>query len=156
MVEALLVALFENVAESFGRDEGGLRALALDERVGGKRRAVNEDADIARREARLREDEPMPSITPSSGAWVVVRTLPLQRLGPASSTISVKVPPISAASLIVLTMGGLYLANLQVSFVIAGNGLEEMTAQLLAEHPDLIGLYNVGGGVVAPSSSPMS
>jgi LacI family transcriptional regulator len=24
--------------------------------------------------------------------------------------------------------------------------LEEMTAQLLAEHPDLIGLYNVGGG----------
>jgi 1-deoxy-D-xylulose-5-phosphate synthase len=40
----------------------------------------------------------MPSITPSSGEWVVVRTLPLQRFGPCSSTMSVKVPPISAAS----------------------------------------------------------
>ena len=40
----------------------------------------------------------MPSMTPSSGAWVVVSTLPLQRFDPSSSTMSVKVPPMSAAS----------------------------------------------------------
>ena len=44
MVEALLVALLDDVAEAFGGDEGGPRALALDQRIGGERGAVDEDA----------------------------------------------------------------------------------------------------------------
>ncbi len=48
MVEALLVALLDDVAEALRGDEGGLRPLALDQRIGGERCAVDEDGDILR------------------------------------------------------------------------------------------------------------
>ena len=44
MVEALFVALLDDVAEALRGDEGGLRTLALDQRIGGERRAMDEDA----------------------------------------------------------------------------------------------------------------
>ena len=43
---ALLVAHLEHVAKALGGDERGARALALDQRVGGERGAVHQDADI--------------------------------------------------------------------------------------------------------------
>ena len=57
MVEAFFVALFEDVAEAFGGDEGGPGALAFDEGIGGKGGAVDEDADIAGGEPGLGEDQ---------------------------------------------------------------------------------------------------
>ena len=57
VIEALFVALFENVAETLGGDEGGLRALSFDQRIGGKGGAVNEHADVGGLYARLFEDK---------------------------------------------------------------------------------------------------
>ena len=57
MVEALFVALFENVAETLGGDEGGGGALAFDERVGGQGGAVDEDADIPEAQAGLAQHQ---------------------------------------------------------------------------------------------------
>ncbi len=60
VVEALLVALFDHVAEAFGGDEGGGRTLALDQGVGRKCRAVDEDVHVAGPEARLGEQAERP------------------------------------------------------------------------------------------------
>jgi LacI family transcriptional regulator len=56
VIEALLVTLLENVAETFRGDEGGLGPLPLDQRVGGKGGAMNENVDVARPDPRLSED----------------------------------------------------------------------------------------------------
>ena len=48
MIEALFVARLDHVAKALCGDEGGPGALALDQRIGGKRRAVDEDVDIGR------------------------------------------------------------------------------------------------------------
>ena len=45
VIETLLISRLQHVAESFRRDECGLGPLALDQRVGGERRAVDEDSD---------------------------------------------------------------------------------------------------------------
>ncbi len=58
MIEPLLVTLFENVAESFGRDEGRPGALALDQRIGGERCSVDEDAHVGRSQPGLIEHQP--------------------------------------------------------------------------------------------------
>ena len=58
MVEALLVALLENVAEALGGDEGRPGTLALDQRIGGERRPVDEDADVGRLQPGLFEHQP--------------------------------------------------------------------------------------------------
>ena len=50
LVVAGLVADLENVAEAFGRDESGPGAAPLEHGVGGKRRAVQDEPDIARRQ----------------------------------------------------------------------------------------------------------
>ena len=47
LIEAALVGDREHVAKTCGRDQGGERALALDHGVGGKRRAVDHEADVA-------------------------------------------------------------------------------------------------------------
>ena len=97
LLEALLVAHLEHVAKALGGEQRGARALALDQRVGGERRAVDEDADVARRERR-RPRAPARAVEHA----VLGRARRGQHLGgerpPAcSSTTSVKVPPISAA-----------------------------------------------------------
>ena len=53
LLEAVLVADLDRVAEAFGRDQRGPGALALDDRVGRERRAVDDDRQVARREPRL-------------------------------------------------------------------------------------------------------
>ena len=58
MVEALLVALLDDVAEALGSDEGGAGPLALDQRIGGQRRAVDEDANVLGLEARSLQHQP--------------------------------------------------------------------------------------------------
>src|SRR5262249_23768820 len=58
LLEAVLVADLDRVAEALGGDERGLGALALDERVGRERRAVDDDAEIAGLELRLGKDDP--------------------------------------------------------------------------------------------------
>ena len=50
---ALLVAHLEHVAEARGGDERGARALALDQRIGRERRAVQQHRHLAGRDARL-------------------------------------------------------------------------------------------------------
>ena len=55
LVVTALVADVEHVAEAFGGDEGGEGALALDDRVGRERGAMDEQPDGARRHARARE-----------------------------------------------------------------------------------------------------
>ena len=59
IVELVLVLAphLERVAEPFGRDEPGARALALDQRVGEERRRVHDARDVAVRDA-LRVEEP--------------------------------------------------------------------------------------------------
>ena len=54
--EAVLPADFHEIAETFGSDERGLRALALDQRVGRQRGAEDEDVQRAGFEPGLRED----------------------------------------------------------------------------------------------------
>ena len=46
LLEAVLRAHLDHVAEPLGRDQRGLGAAALDQRVGGKRRSVDHHADI--------------------------------------------------------------------------------------------------------------
>ena len=57
LIEAALVADIEHVAEALGRDQRRLGAAALDDGVGRKRRAVNEDVDIAHVGTRVGENE---------------------------------------------------------------------------------------------------
>ena len=54
--EAVLPADFHEIAETFGSDERGLRALALDQRVGRQRGAEDEDVQRAGFEPGLRKD----------------------------------------------------------------------------------------------------
>src|SRR2546430_10822593 len=54
-VEALLASHLEHITETRRGEESGDRALALDDRVGRERRAVDDRADVARRDTRLRE-----------------------------------------------------------------------------------------------------
>ena len=89
----------DHVAEAVGRDERGARALALDDGVGGERGAVHEHADVAERQARLGQhaagaldDGHLRLRAAWSAAW---RRGGAPRL---SSTMSVKVPPMSTAS----------------------------------------------------------
>jgi hypothetical protein len=55
LLEAVLVADLDGVTKPQRRDQRGSGALALDERVGGERRAVNDDRKRRRREGRLGE-----------------------------------------------------------------------------------------------------
>ena len=48
------MADLDHLAEPFGRQQGGPRALALDHRVRGKCRAVDDQAHLLGRDARLR------------------------------------------------------------------------------------------------------
>ena len=48
LLEAILEGHLEHVAMAFGGDQRGLRAAPLDQRVGGERRAVENDADVVR------------------------------------------------------------------------------------------------------------
>ena len=48
----------EHVAEAVGRDQRGARAAPLDDRVGGKRRAVDEHVDVGEMQARIAEHQP--------------------------------------------------------------------------------------------------
>ncbi len=57
MIEAFFVALFENIAEALGGDEGGLGALSFDQGIGGKGGAVNEHADVGGLYSRLFQDK---------------------------------------------------------------------------------------------------
>ncbi len=57
LLEAVLVADLDGVAEAVGGNEGGARTLALDQRIGRQCRAVNDDADIAGRQSRGLEDD---------------------------------------------------------------------------------------------------
>ena len=50
------MADLDHVAEPFGGEKGGSGALALDERIGGERGAVDDHADLAGLDARLRCD----------------------------------------------------------------------------------------------------
>jgi hypothetical protein len=58
LLEAVFVPDFDDVAETFGRQQRGLRALALDHRVGGERRAMDDEADLAWLNARRPDDRP--------------------------------------------------------------------------------------------------
>ena len=53
MVEPLLVALLDDVAKALGGDQRGARTLALDQRIGRQRGAMDEDPDIGGRQRRL-------------------------------------------------------------------------------------------------------
>ena len=99
LVVAALVGDLDDVAETFGRDQRGAGALALDDGVGRERGAVQEHADVARsaRPASARTAR-VPSTTAFSGARGVVSTFIVSRRSPASRTMSVNVPPMSAAS----------------------------------------------------------
>ena len=55
LFEAFLKAHFENVAKPFGGQERGARTFALDQRVGRQGRAVNEQIDLGRANARFAE-----------------------------------------------------------------------------------------------------
>ena len=46
VIEALLVALLDHIAEPFRGDEGGGGTFAFDQRIGGKRCAMDEDAHV--------------------------------------------------------------------------------------------------------------
>ena len=56
LVVTALVGDLEDVAEALGGDQRRAGALALDDGVGGKRRAVEEDVDLAKAEASLAQD----------------------------------------------------------------------------------------------------
>ena len=100
LLEAVLVPDLDRVAEPLGRDQRGPGALALDDRVGRQRRAVDDDRQIGRRRAPAsRSTARIASMTARSGASGVVRILALNRRPLASSATSVKVPPISTPSL---------------------------------------------------------
>ena len=47
LLEAVLLRHLDRIAEALGGDQRGLRALALDDGVGGERRAVHDQADLA-------------------------------------------------------------------------------------------------------------
>jgi hypothetical protein len=49
LVEAVLVGHLQRIAVAFGDDQRDLRPLALDQRVGGQRRPVDDQADVAGR-----------------------------------------------------------------------------------------------------------
>ncbi len=53
LLEAVFVADLDHVAEPFGGEKGGSGALALDERIRGERRAMDDHADLAGLDARL-------------------------------------------------------------------------------------------------------
>ena len=96
LLEAVLVADLERVAKAFGGDQRRPRALALDQRVGGERRAVDDEVDRRRRDARPRDDaRACPPSTPASGAARRGEHLGRERRPPTSSATSVNVPPIS-------------------------------------------------------------
>ena len=91
------------VAEALGDEQAGLRAPALQQRVGSDRGAVGEDADAAEELARSRPRSAAARAnvarTPSTRLAGVVGDLYRRDLADASiTTVSVKVPPISEAT----------------------------------------------------------
>src|SRR5262249_32496604 len=56
LLETVLMPDFEHVAEAFGGEKRGFRALALDQRIGGERRAVNDQVYLPRRHVRFGSD----------------------------------------------------------------------------------------------------
>ena len=56
LLEAVLPGDLEGIAEALGGDQRGVRALALDQRVGGERRAVHDEADVGRPALGLGQD----------------------------------------------------------------------------------------------------
>jgi hypothetical protein len=87
----------EHVAKPFGSEKGGSGALALDQRIGGERRPMDDQADLAA----LAITERKAASTPASGACAVVRIFSVNRRSDVSSATSVKVPPMSTPTLIV-------------------------------------------------------
>ena len=84
LVVTAFVAHRDHVAKSFGGEQRGAGALALDHRVGRQRGAVDHDADVGCRDAGGRAASARtPSITPCSGAAGVVSTLTVNRRAPA-------------------------------------------------------------------------
>ena len=99
LVEAALVGDLDHVAEAVGGDQRGARALALDDGIGGERGAVHEHADVAEGRGRprpARRARPRSRPPPAPAAWSAA--WPRGGARPASSTMSVKVPPMSTAS----------------------------------------------------------
>ena len=68
LLEAVFGPHLDHVAKTFGRDQRGLRAAALDQGVGRQRRAVDDDADLGRRNTGIARDDAMPSRMACSGA----------------------------------------------------------------------------------------
>ena len=56
LLEAVLEGDLDRIAEALGDDQRGLRALALDDRVGGERRAVDDQAEVGGLGARQLQD----------------------------------------------------------------------------------------------------
>jgi len=56
LLEAVFVADLDHVAEALGGEKRGPGALALDERIGGERRAMDDHADFAGLDTRLGRD----------------------------------------------------------------------------------------------------
>jgi hypothetical protein len=79
-------------------DQGGLGPLALDQRVGGQRRAVDHQIERGRCHPGLGQDGPRAVDDRRSGASCVVSSLREKVRSGNASTRSVKVPPISTAS----------------------------------------------------------
>ena len=75
----------------------GARALALDDGVGGERRAVNDEANVRWLEVCLREDLLDADQHAFLGRARRGQHLQLWRCSPASMAKSVKVPPMSMA-----------------------------------------------------------
>ena len=97
LVEAALVRDLEHIAKALARDQRRRAPLALDDRVGRERRAVNEHFDVIRTRA-----PPRPAPCPRLRSAPAPEPPPMSALSscsgrPASSAISVNVPPISAA-----------------------------------------------------------
>ena len=53
LLEPIFVPDFEHVAKSFGGEKGGSGALALDQRIGGERCPMDDQADLASLDSRL-------------------------------------------------------------------------------------------------------
>ena len=56
MIRPVAARDLQRVAKAFARDQRGLDALALGQRIDDQRRAVREEADVRRRDAALRHD----------------------------------------------------------------------------------------------------
>ena len=56
LLETVLVADLDHVAKTFGGEQRGLGALPLDQRIGGKRSAVDDQAHVGRRNAGFGDD----------------------------------------------------------------------------------------------------